>query len=87
VAGVRIAALLMCGPALVLSVLVGLTQGNPLAWGMAVGFASPVIATWALVLVPAKPLPRKADPAKSARLERELGMEPSEAPTTVAVPE
>jgi hypothetical protein len=63
----------MCGPAFVLSVFVGLTQGNPLAWGLAIGFAAPIVGTFLLV-VPARPAPRKADPEKIARLERELGI-------------
>lgn len=69
----RLALLVLFGPALAIAAAVGVTEGDPLASGMAIGLAMPLAAGF--VFLPVVKSPRKADPVKVARLERELGLD------------
>jgi hypothetical protein len=78
---VRLLALVLFGLPLAVATIVEARRGNPFAIGIALGLIGPTVyfATVALltrILAPLAPesLPRKADPAKIARLERDLGM-------------
>jgi hypothetical protein len=51
-------------------------SGDAFATALLVGFASPWLALVVAALVPTKPAPSKVDPAKIARLERELEIGP-----------
>lgn len=84
VAGVRLLAFVLFGVPLALATIAEAGRGNPFAIGVVFAIAGPlsfVVAATALVRSMAPPLSRKADPAKIARLERELGI--AERPRTM----
>lgn len=82
----RLLALVLFGVPFGYAIGISAMAGNPVAIGVAVPIMG-LALFFAAVLVTsravAKPLPRKADPAKIARLERELGIEQSEQETHV----
>jgi hypothetical protein len=75
VAGVRFLLFLFFAPIVAVAVVGGLTAGNPVAVGFAIGFMAPLCLGLALIVKPQPP--RKADPAKIARLEVELQTGPA----------
>lgn len=72
---IRLLIFVMLAPPFAAALVGGIVSGNPIAGGMAVGLAGPVAFLGAAMLSKPKPAPRRADPAKIARLERELGID------------
>lgn len=80
-AAVKFLLALLFGVPLAMGVAAGVAVGNPFAIGIALGVLGPaaffVSATALGALMRSAPAPRKADPAKIARLERELEVGPA----------
>jgi hypothetical protein len=77
---VKATAAILLGPSFVWAVVAGVLSGNPLAYGLALGTAAPIVLVGFVLTAPTKPAP-PSPPLVDLRRAY-----PSEAPTTVVRP-
>jgi hypothetical protein len=80
VAGVKFLLAVLFGMPLAAAVILRAFGGDPFATSIAAGFVALFVLQHIAARTATRPAPRKADPAKIARLERELGVGPEPEP-------